>query len=84
MLASKMHRGYIKIPELGSSIYDDTGVRSLNVARLLSIKQVESVSREFIHVDLNSVVSNFPHMNCWLWKYSAIQCSVGTILDVLS
>lgn len=59
MLASKMHRGYIKIPELGSSIYDESGVRSLNVARLLSVKQVESVSREFIHVDLNSVVANF-------------------------
>ena len=75
MLASKMHRGYIKIPELGSSIYDDTGVRSLNVARLLSIKQVESVSREFIHVDLNSVVSNFNECMDYMLKNMPDQIS---------
>ena len=58
-MSSKIHRGYCKVPELGSSIYDGTGVRSLNLARLLSIKKVTEVDRSYIHVDLNSVVANF-------------------------
>lgn len=58
-LSSHASRGYIKVPELGSSIYDDTGVRSLNIARLLSAKVVSEVDRTFINVDLNSAVQNF-------------------------
>jgi hypothetical protein len=58
-LSSKMNRGYIKVPELGASVYDGTGVRSLNIARLLSAKKVDSVDRTYIKVDLNSVVTNF-------------------------
>lgn len=59
LLSSKVNRGYIKVPELGASIYDGTGVRSLNIARLLSIKKVSEVDRTFIKVDLNSVIENF-------------------------
>ena len=59
LLSSKMNRGYIKIPELGASIYDDTGVRSLNVARILQLRKVDAVDRSFIKVDLNSVIMNF-------------------------
>ena len=58
-LSSHASRGYIKIPELGSSVYDDTGVRSLNIARLLKARVVDSVDRTFINVDLNSAVQNF-------------------------
>jgi hypothetical protein len=58
-LSSKMNRGYIKVPELGASIYDASGVRSLNVARLLKAEVVDSVDRSFINVDLNSVIDNF-------------------------
>lgn len=54
-LGSKLGRGYIKVPELGSSRYDSTGTRSVNIARLLKIQKLEEVSREFIDVDLNSV-----------------------------
>lgn len=53
-ISSTMGRGYIKVPELGSSRYDSTGTRSVNVARLLQIKKLEEVSREFIDVDLDS------------------------------
>ena len=62
-MSSKINRGYAKIPEIGSSIYD-TGVRSLNLARLLSAKpiKVEDVDRTFINVDLSSVQFNFT--NC--------------------
>ena len=53
-ISSTMGRGYIKVPELGSSRYDSTGTRSVNVARLLQIKKLDEVSREFIDVDLDS------------------------------
>lgn len=58
-LSSKMNRGYIKVPELGASIYDGTGVRSLNIARLLKAEKIDSVDRTFLKVDLNSVPTNF-------------------------
>lgn len=61
MLSSKIHRGYIKVPEVGSSIYDATGVRSLNLARVLKIEEVNEadVDTTYINVSLNSVVQNF-------------------------
>lgn len=59
MLSSKMNRGYIKVPEVGASIYDGTGVRSLNIARLLKAEIVTDVDTSFIKVDLNSVETNF-------------------------
>lgn len=58
-MSSKMNRGYIRIPELGSSIYDKSGVRSLNIARVLKVEEVSEVDTTFINVDLNSVVQNF-------------------------
>lgn len=58
-MSSKMNRGYIRIPEIGSSIYDRSGVRSLNIARILKMEEVSEVDRTFIHVDLNSCVQNF-------------------------
>jgi hypothetical protein len=58
-ISSKMNRGYIKVPELGASVYDASGVRSLNVARLLQAEVVDSVDRSFINVDLDSVITNF-------------------------
>ena len=54
-----MNRGYFKVPEVGLSRYDVTGVRSVDVARLLNIRIVESVDRFFIDVDVDSVVESF-------------------------
>ena len=68
MLSSKMNRGYIKVPEVGASIYDGTGVRSLNLARLLSARIVDKVDKSFINVDLNSVVANFGECIDYLLK----------------
>lgn len=59
MLPSKISRGYIKLPEVGASVYDGTGVRSLNVARILRAEIVQDVDRTFIHVDLSSTLENF-------------------------
>lgn len=58
-MSSKMNRGYIRIPEVGSSIYDRSGVRALNIARLLKVEEVSEVDTTFIHVDLSSVEQNF-------------------------
>ena len=41
------------------SVYDGTGVRSLNIARLLKAEKIDSVDRTFLKVDLNSVPTNF-------------------------
>lgn len=62
MLSSKQHRGYVKVPELGLSRYDATGVRALNLARILKVEKVTEVDRSFIEVDLESCVQNF--YNC--------------------
>jgi len=59
MLPSRINRGYIKLPELGASKYDDTGCRSLNLTRILSAKVVDEVDRSYIDVDLNAVLDNF-------------------------
>lgn len=59
MLSSKIHRGYVRIPELGASVYDAAGTRSLNLARILQIERVDEVDRTFIKVDLSSVCANF-------------------------
>lgn len=58
-LSSKIHRGYVKIPEVGASVYDASGCRSLNLARILKIEAVDEVDRTFIKVDLSSVLANF-------------------------
>ena len=62
MLSSKQSRGYVKVPELGLSRYDATGVRALNLARILKVEKVTEVDRSFIDVDLDSCVDNF--YNC--------------------
>lgn len=73
ILSSKMNRGYIKVPEVGASIYDGTGVRSLNLARLLSARIVQEVDRSFINVDLNSVIANFADCLDYLIKLDISQ-----------
>lgn len=61
LVSSSFHRGYIKVPEVGASIYDGTGCRSLNFARLLKARvlNVSDIDRTYINVDLSSVLENF-------------------------
>lgn len=58
-MSSKMGRGYIKLPELGSSVYDSSGTRSLNIARVLKAEIVNDIDTTFINVSLSSVLDNF-------------------------
>lgn len=57
-LSSKIHRGYVKVPELGASIYD-SGTRSLNLARVLKAEIVDDIDTTFINVSIDSVLDNF-------------------------
>lgn len=60
-LPTKIGRGYIKVPEVGLPRYDETGVRSLNLIRLLEIKPVtlDEVDLSCVNVNLNTVQSSF-------------------------
>lgn len=55
----KLDRGYIQIPELGASKYDNTGVRALNLSRITSISFLDKVERTFIDVDFNAILPHF-------------------------
>ncbi len=56
---AKIVRGYVRLPELGISKYDETGVRALNVARVTSIELVQDFDSRFIHVDFNNILGYF-------------------------
>ena len=60
-LPTKIGRGYIKVPEVGLPRFDDTGVRSLNLIRLLEIKPVtlDDVDLSCVNVNLNTVQGSF-------------------------
>lgn len=55
----KLERGYIKLPELGLSKYDDSGMRALNINRIVRMELLKEVDRHFIDVDLKAVVPTF-------------------------
>lgn len=58
-LGTKQHRGYVHMPEVGSSRYDNTCCRSLNFARILRVEKIVEADRSFINVDLLSVITSF-------------------------
>lgn len=52
-------RGYIRVPELGSSKYDETGVRALNLCRITSIEILNEIDPSYISVDFNLILPTF-------------------------
>lgn len=54
-----LNRGYIRLPELGTSKYDASGVRALNVSRITSIERVTEFDSRFINVDFDTIMPNF-------------------------
>lgn len=52
-----LERGYIRVLEMGASVYDNP-LRSINYARILSFKKAEP-NLAYIFIDLDSVVSTF-------------------------
>lgn len=55
----KLRRGYIKIPEVGISRYDDSGCRALNLTRITDIERVTGIDDRFIDVDLSIPQNTF-------------------------
>lgn len=60
-LPSQIGRGYMQTPELGASMYDASGVRAINVTRILevSIADAKDVDTSYINVSLDSVKNVF-------------------------
>lgn len=56
-----LERGWVRIPEVGSSVIEDTGVRALNFARItkMEVANVEDVDTSYINVSLNNVLTIF-------------------------
>ena len=52
-------RGYIRVPEVGASIYDGSGVRAVSYTRICSIEYGVEPNMEFARVDLDGVVFAF-------------------------
>ena len=55
----KIDRGYMKVPELGCSKYDESGLRALNLNRITSIEIVSDFDSSYIDVDFNSIIPTF-------------------------
>lgn len=60
-LESNYERGWVRVPEVGSSMVDDIGVRALNFARVrkLEIVNSEDIDISYINVSLSNVVEYF-------------------------
>lgn len=54
-----IERGFIRVPELGISRYDETGVRSLNLSRITSLEIIDSVDTSYINVDFSTILPSF-------------------------
>ena len=81
-VSSKQNRGYVRLPELGSSRYDATGTRSLNFARILKVEKVAEVDRTFIDVDLGSVIANFN--DCIDWVVQKMPAEMSNIYKAVT
>lgn len=57
--SSVVDRGYIRVPEVGASIYDGSGVRAVSYTRIASVEYGVSPDMEFARVDLDGVVFRF-------------------------
>lgn len=55
----KYDRGYVKLPELGISKYDETGCRALNLTRITSIEIVKDFDTRYIDVDFSRIETVF-------------------------
>ena len=56
---NKYSRGYVRLPELGASRYDYSGVRALNISRITSIEVVQSFDERYLDVDFEGIIPMF-------------------------
>lgn len=84
-----LERGYIRLPELGGSRYDESGVRALNLSRITSIEVLSEVDNTFIDVDFNVILPNFKNnilvlkdINLLAVVYQGLLNQVPQIFDI--
>jgi hypothetical protein len=58
-VTSQLIRGYVRLPELGISKYDASGVRALNISRITSVEVVNDFDKTFIDVDFETILPAF-------------------------
>lgn len=90
----KYGRGYIRVPEYGGSKYDSTGVRAINLSRVIEIEKVEEgdVDLSYVNVDLDGVLlqmkiavaecTDILQLVAWYQKVSE-QCAPTMVLGEL-
>lgn len=52
-------RGYVRVPDTGLSKYDDTGIRALNVTRLINMKVINKIDTSYVDVDFDNILPSF-------------------------
>ena len=78
----KMDRGYIRIPELGCSKYDNSGMRALNLSRITSIDVVETFDTQYIDIDFSTIIPFFKGTIEAINDVSVLQLIYQTLLNV--
>lgn len=73
-----MQRGYIRVFEVGGSVYDSP-TRSINYARIIKIEQAEP-DLSFINVDLDSVIPTFKQ---YCYDNQSINKEISQVVDML-
>lgn len=58
-IGEQLSRGFVRVPELELSKYDETGVRALNITRLTDMKIVNKIDRSFVDVDFDCIMPTF-------------------------
>lgn len=64
-IGTNAHRGYVTLPMIGLSKFDETGVRAVNIGRITSIEEVSLSSPEvqnkkrYLEVDLSKTIMYF-------------------------
>jgi hypothetical protein len=58
-VGTQLNRGYVRLPELGASKYDASGVRAITISRLTSIEIVKEFDASFIDVDFSLILPTF-------------------------
>lgn len=58
-VTSQLIRGYVRLPELGISKYDASGVRALNISRITSVEVINEFDTSFINVDFETILPAF-------------------------
>lgn len=77
----KMDRGYIRIPELGCSKYDNSGMRALNLSRITSIEVVDTFDTQYIDIDFSTIIPFFKGTIEAINDISVLQLIYQTLLN---